>query len=231
VRRRRAELVNTLAVLCGLPPAKFQENIDPEVSPLPQIAPNLPSSLLERRPDVAEAERRMAARNAEIGVATAAFFPVVRLTATGGYLSGDVTDLFMWDSHAWSIGPSVSLPIFAAGRNKANLERSKAAYEESVAIYRQQILQAFREVEDSLAATQFLQEQVTALEEAARAGTRSAEVSYARYTAGAVNFIEVVDSETVRLEATLAAVRGSTEQRLALVRLIKAVGGGWDEQL
>ena len=231
VLRRRAELVNTLAVLCGRPPAEFQETIESEIPALPKIAPNLPSSLLERRPDVAEAERQMAARNAEIGVATAAFFPVVRLTAAGGYLSGEVSDLFLWDSRTWTIGPSVSLPIFAGGRNKANLEQSKAAYEESVARYRQQILQAFREVEDSLAATTFLEKQVQALEAAAEAGERSARISYARYTAGAINFIEVVDSETVRLQAELASIRGSTEQRLALVRLIKAVGGGWDEQL
>lgn len=229
VHRRRAELVNALAVLCGLPPAEFEEPIGSDVSPLPEVAPNLPSDLLERRPDVAQAERSLAARNARIGVATAAFFPVVRLTASGGYLSGDVTDLFLWDSRTWSIGPSVSLPIFAGGRNRAELERAKAAYEESVALYRQQVLQAFREVEDSLAAIVFLKQQVAALDEAARAGRRSAQISYARFTSGAINFIEVVDSETVRLQAELAAVRGATEQRLALVRLIKAVGGGWNE--
>jgi multidrug efflux system outer membrane protein len=231
VLRRRAELVNTLAVLCGLPPAEFEGQAAEGVARLPQIAPDLPSSLLERRPDVAQAEREMAARNARIGVATAAFFPVVRLTASGGYLSGDVSDLFKWDSRVWSIGPTVSLPLFAGGRNLAELERTKFAYEESVALYRQQILEAFREVEDSLAATTLLEKQVAALEEAARAGRRSAQVSYARFTAGAVNFLEVVDSETVRLRAELAAVQGSTEQRLAVVRLIKAVGGGWDEHL
>lgn len=231
VLRRRAEMVNTLAVLCGLPPAEFEEHIAHEPAPLPRIAPNLPSTLLERRPDVAQAERQLAARNAEIGVAEAAFFPVVRLTAAGGYLSGDVTDLFLWDSRTWSVGPSVSLPIFAGGRNRANLERSRAAYEESVAQYRQQILVAFQEVEDSLASTIFLAKQVEALQEAARAGRRSAQVSYARFTAGAVNFLEVVDAETVRLQAELAATQGATEQRLALVRLIKAVGGGWDEDL
>jgi multidrug efflux system outer membrane protein len=219
-----------LAVLCGLPPETFEERIPEATAPLPAIAPNLPSNLLERRPDVAAAERALAARNASIGVAQAAFFPVVRLTAAGGYLSGDVDDLFLWDSRTWSIGPSVSLPLFAGGRNRANLERARMAYEEGVAIYRQQILQAFRDVEDSLAAIRFLDDQVAALQEAARAGRRSAQISYARYTAGAINFIEVVDSETVRLQAELAAIQGATEQRLALVRLIKAVGGGWDEQ-
>jgi multidrug efflux system outer membrane protein len=231
VLRRRAELINTLAVLCGLPPAEFEEQIADGVARLPRIAPDLPSSLLERRPDVAQAEREMAARNARIGVATAAFFPVVRLTGSGGYLSGDVSDLFKWDSRIWSIGPTVSLPLFAGGRNIAELDRTKFAYQESVALYRQQILEAFREVEDSLAATTLLEKQVAALQEAARAGRRSAEVSYARFTAGAVNFLEVVDSETVRLQAELAAVQGSTEQRLAVVRLIKAVGGGWEESL
>jgi multidrug efflux system outer membrane protein len=231
VLRRRAELVNSLAVLCGVPPVAFEERVPEPVGGLPSVAPNLPSSLLERRPDVARAERTLAARNAEIGVATAAFFPVVRLTASGGYLSGEASDLFLWDSRTWSIGPSVSLPIFAGGRNRANLDRSRAAYEEAVAQYRQQILEAFREVEDSLAAIRFLESQVSALQEAARAGRRSAQISYARYTSGAINFIEVVDSETVRLQAELAAAQGATEQRLALVRLIKAVGGGWEEPL
>lgn len=229
VNQRRAELVNRLAILCGVPPAEFVDQVNPEWGPLPHIAPNLPSTLLERRPDVAEAERNLAARNARIGVAKAAFFPVVRLTASGGYLSGEASELFEWDSHTWSLGPSVSLPVFAGGRNKAELERSRAAYEEGVAQYRQTILVAFREVEDSLASITYLQSRLTSLQEAARAARRAAQLSYSRYSAGAVNFLEVVDSETARLEAELAAEQTSTDQRLAVVRLIKALGGGWQE--
>jgi multidrug efflux system outer membrane protein len=225
--RRRAELANALAVLCGIPAPSFDAQVSLEVRPLPTVAPNLPSTLLERRPDVAEAERQLAARNADIGVAKAAFFPVVSLTAAGGYLSGDVSDLFLWDSRTWLINPTISLPIFAGGRNKANLERSRAAYEESVAIYRQRVLVAFQEVEDSLAALRFLASEVTALETAMVAARNAASISFDRYRAGAINFIELVDAEARRLEAELALVRSATEQRLAMVRLLKALGGGW----
>src|SRR5205807_8316033 len=117
----------------------------------PSIPAGLPADLLERRPDIAEAERQLAAANARIGVAKAAFFPVVRLTGSGGYLSGDIDSLFKWESRVWSLGPSLSLPIFAGGRNRAEYKRSQAAYQEAVAKYRQRILVAFGEVENSLA--------------------------------------------------------------------------------
>src|SRR6185312_9414769 len=128
----------------------------------PAIPAGLPADLLERRPDVAEAERQLAAANARIGVAKAAFFPVLRLTGSGGYVSGDIDNLFNWDSRVWSIGPSISLPIFAGGRNRANYKRSKAAFEEAVAKYRQRILVAFGEVEDSLADIRHLSTQAAA---------------------------------------------------------------------
>jgi len=228
VLRRRAELVNALAVLCGEPASSFEVEVPTEVQPMPAVEPNLPSTLLERRPDVAQAERDLAARNAEIGVAKAAFFPVVSLTAAGGYLSGEVSDLFLWDSRTWIVNPSISLPLFAGGRNKANLERSRAAYEESVAVYRQSVLVAFQEVEDNLAALRFLESEVTALETAMVAARNATSISYERYRAGAINFIELVDAEARRLEAELAFVRSATEQRLTMVRLLKALGGGWE---
>jgi multidrug efflux system outer membrane protein len=226
--RARAQLFNALAVLCGAQPSIFKPEISPATTVAPEIAPNLPSSLLERRPDIAQAERQLAARMAEIGVAKAAFFPSIRLTTSGGYLSGEFQDLFEWDSHTWSIGPSVSLPIFAGGRNKANLERSRAAYEESVMIYRQQILVAFSEVEDNLAALQYLGEELSARNEAAESARRAASISYERYRSGAINFLELVDAESARLQNELAAVRTASEQQLATVRLIKALGGGWN---
>ncbi len=226
--RRRAELVNALAVLCGKAPSDFEPAIGAPTPPLPPVAPDLPASLLERRPDVAQAERQLAARNAQIGVAKAAFFPSVRLTAAGGYLSGEASDLFKWDSRTWGLNPSIAFPVFAGGRNKAELERTRAAYEEAVAQYRQQVLVAFREVEDNLAALQFLEQERLALEEAATSARSAASISFQRYRAGAINFIEVVDSETARLQAALAAIRITTEQRLALVRLLKALGGGWE---
>lgn len=226
--RRRAELVNALAVLCGKTPADFEPVLPSPARSLPQVAPDLPAALLERRPDIAQAERELAARNARIGVAKAAFFPSIRLTAAGGYLSGEASDLFEWDSRTWALNPSISWPVFAGGRNKAELERTRAAYEESVALYRQQVLVAFREVEDNLAGLQFLREERIALEEAAVSARSAASISFQRYRAGAINFIEVVDSETARLQAALAAIRIATEERLALVRLLKALGGGWE---
>src|SRR6185312_9152361 len=113
----------------------------------PEIPPGLPAELLERRPDVAEAERHLAAANALIGVAKAAFFPVLTLTGSGGFVIGDIDSLFKWDSRTWSLGPSLSLPLFAGGRNRANYRRSQAAREESIALYRQRVLVAFGEVE------------------------------------------------------------------------------------
>src|SRR5205085_7511829 len=132
----------------------------------PPVPAGLPAELLERRPDVAEAERQLAAANARIGVAKAAFFPVVRLTGSGGFVSGDIDSLFKWESRVWSLGPSLSLPIFAGGRNRAEYKRSQAAYQEAVAKYRQRILVAFGEVENSLAGVYHLSKQAEAQERA-----------------------------------------------------------------
>lgn len=227
-QRRRAEQLNALAILCGQPPAGFEPALAENDPRLPAIAPDLPSSLLERRPDVAQAERELASKLAQIGVARAAAFPSVRLTANGGYLSGELSDLFLWDSRIWSIGPGLSLPLFQGGRNNANLDRAKAVYEESLANYRRKILVAFKEVEDSLAALQFLRGEVDARAQAADAATQAARLALARYRSGAINFLEVLDAENARLLNELARVRVSNEQLVATVRLIKALGGGWE---
>ena len=188
-----------------------------------------PSSLLERRPDVAQAERELASQMAQIGVAKAAFFPSVRLTASGGLLSGDLANLFEWESRTWSLAPTINVPIFEGGRNKANLERARAAYEESVAQYRQRVLVAFKEVEDSLAGLRYLDDEAKARRQAAEAATRATRLSAERYRAGSINFLEVVDSENVRLVNELAHIRAVNDQRIATVRLIKALGGGWND--
>lgn len=227
-RRFRATEFNQLAVLCGRAPAEFEVEVPTNTVPLPRIQPDLPSSLLERRPDIAEAERRLAARMAEIGVAKAAFFPVVRLTGAGGYLSGDVDQLFSWDSRTWSFGPTVELPLFSGGRNKAGLERARAAYDESVAQYRQQVLVAFREVEDNLASLSLLEGEVRARREAADSASGAARKAFDRYQAGTVNFLDVVDAEQARLTSLLAHERALRQQKLAAVRLLKALGGGWE---
>jgi len=187
----------------------------------------LPAELLERRPDIAAAERTLAAANARIGVAQAAFFPAISLTGSAGFASGDIDRLFSTDSRAWSIGPSLYLPIFQGGRNRANLERSRAAYDESVATFRQRVLVAFREVQDALTATQLLAEQSAAQDRALSSARRAASLAQIRYDAGYVAYLEVIDAQrtalaTERASAQLAALRFNTS-----VALIKALGGGW----
>lgn len=229
VRRERAVEFNRLAALCGRAPADFELELPEDDMRPPRVAADLPSALLERRPDVAEAERVLAARLAEIGIARAAFFPSLRLTGSGGMLSGELKDLFEWDSRTWSLGPGVEIPLFAGGRNRAGLERARAAYEEAVAEYRGRVLTAFREVEDGLAALGYLEGEAGARGVAAEAARLAASQSFDRYRAGTVSFLDVVDAEQARLGSLLARERTLRQQKLATVRLLKALGGGWSE--
>jgi multidrug efflux system outer membrane protein len=183
--------------------------------------------LLERRPDVSEAERQLAAANARIGMAKAAFFPVLSLTGSGGYVSGDIESLFNWNSRVWSIGPSLSLPIFAGGRNLANYRRSESAYEEMIAHYRQSILVAFGDVEKSLAGIHFIADQAAAQDRAVANSHRAAELAGERYRAGIVSYLEVVDADRVALQSERASAQLAGQRLIASVQLIKALGGGW----
>jgi hydrophobe/amphiphile efflux-1 (HAE1) family protein/NodT family efflux transporter outer membrane factor (OMF) lipoprotein len=233
--QERDRLENALAILLGENPAGFKlaalENADRYWNPTPpEIPAGLPADLLERRPDVAQAERQMASAKAKIGVAKAAFFPVVTLTGSGGYLSGDVETLFNWSSRTWSLGPSVSLPLFAGGRNKANYQLSKATYQETVARYRQQVLVAFGDVEDSLSAIGHLAHQSEAQNRAVAAASRAADLASDRYRSGIVAYIEVVDANRDRLTAERANAQLTGQRLIAAVQLIKAIGGGWTEQ-
>ena len=232
LQKRRAELENAIAILVGENPSRFQlaALTGPGWNPQPPGVPaGLPADLLERRPDVAQAERELASANARIGVAKAAFFPVVRLTGSGGFVSGDIESLFNWESRVWSFGPSISLPIFAGGRNLANMNRARSAYEEAVARYRQQVLVAFGDVENSLSGLHFLAHQAEAQDRAVASARRAANLATQRYAAGIVSYVEVV----VANRGALVAERGQaqlTGQRLAAsVQLIKALGGGWDQ--
>jgi multidrug efflux system outer membrane protein len=194
----------------------------------PSIPAGLPADLLERRPDVAAAERQLASANAKIGVAKGAFFPVVTLTASGGYLSGDVESLFNWNSRVWSIGPSVSLPIFAGGRNRANLQRARSAYDESVALYRQQVLVAFGDVENSLSGIRQLTVQAEAQARAVTAARRATDLATQRYRSGIVAYLEVVDASRDALAAERANAQLAGQRLITTVQLIKALGGGWN---
>jgi multidrug efflux system outer membrane protein len=187
----------------------------------------LPSDLLERRPDIAAAERSLAAANARIGVAKAAFFPAISLTGGAGYASGDVDRLFNTDSRIWSIGPRLYLPIFQGGRNRANLDRSHAAYDEAVAAFRQQVLVAFREVQDALTATRWITQESEAQSRALAAARRAAARAHTRYDAGYVSYLEVIDAERTVLLLERATAQLGARQLNARVALIKALGGGW----
>ena len=191
----------------------------------------MPADLLERRPDVAEAERQLASANARIGVAKAAFFPVLTLTGSGGYVSGDFDSLFKWDSRAWSIGPSLSLPIFAGGRNRANYRRSQAVFEEAVAQYRQHVLVAFGEVENSLAGIRHLADRAAAQQRAVANARRAAELATERYRSGIVSYIEVVDASRDALQTERANAQLAGQRLIASVQLIKALGGAWTDLL
>ena len=230
--QRRSELENALAILVGSNPSTFRlpvgtgTNWNPDP---PAVPAGLPVDLLERRPDVAEAERRVAAANARIGVAKAAFFPVLSLTASGGYLSGEVQSLFNWDSRVWSIGPSLSLPIFAGGRNRANYRRARAAFEESAARYRQQALVAFGDVENSLAAIRHLARRSDAQQRAMANARRAAGLAADRYRSGIVSYLEVVDANREALQAERNNAQLAGQRLNAAVQLVKALGGGWQE--
>jgi multidrug efflux system outer membrane protein len=224
---RRATLQNALAVLVGEPAGAFTlAAVQSSNTPL-FIPPGLPSELLERRPDIASAERSLAAANARIGVAKAAFFPAISLTGSAGFASGDVDRLFNADSRLWSIGPSLYLPIFQGGRNRANLERSRAAYDESVAIFRQRVLVAFREVQDALAATRWLAEQAVAQDRALVSARRAAVLAQTRYDSGYVAYLEVIDAQRTTLATERASAQLAAQQLNTSVALIKALGGGW----
>ena len=230
---QRDELENAIAILVGENPSGFKIAAvdDPNWNPQPpQIPAGLPSELLERRPDVAQAERQLASSNAKIGVAKASFFPVLTLTGSAGYLSGDLSSLFNWDSRSWSFGPSLSLPIFTGGRNKANYKFAQAAFQESAALYRQQVLVAFGEVENSLSGIYHFAVQAEATQRAVISARRATELATDRYRSGIVAYIEVVDTSRDTLTAERANALLAGQRLNATVQLIKTLGGGWSNQ-
>ncbi|TDV16588.1 efflux transporter outer membrane subunit [Paraburkholderia caballeronis] len=233
VARLRASSEHGLAVLLGKAPAEFSMAAAPLTPVRLRIPPGLPSSLLERRPDIAAAERAMAAANARIGVAKAAFFPSLSLTGTGGFESATIGDLFKWSSRAFLLGPlagtALTVPLFDGGRRKGNLANARAVYEEDVANYRQQVLVAFREVEDNLADLRILDDQTNTQNDAVQASQRAADLSRVQYTEGAVNYLDVIDAERTVLQARRTAVQLQGVQAAATVNLIRALGGGWGD--
>jgi multidrug efflux system outer membrane protein len=192
----------------------------------------LPSALLERRPDIAAAERAMAAANARVGLAKAAFFPQLDITGSFGFESATLADLFLWSSRTFLLGPfagtALTLPLFQGGRLHAGLDQARAKYDEDVAQYRQQVLIAFREVEDNLADLRLLDDQIRQQDDAVNASRRASHLSTTQYREGAVSYLDVIDSERSVLTAQLQASHLTGTQAMATVGLIRALGGGWD---
>ena len=225
---QRAQLEHAIAILIGKAPSEFSIALAPLALRMPRIPPGLPSELLERRPDVAAAERRAAAANAQIGVAKAAYFPSLTLSASGGYRSAEAAGLFTAPSRFWSIGPAIVQSIFDAGLRRAQTEQAIAAYDASVAQYRQAVLAGFQEVEDNLAALRILEEEAQVQEDAVRAARESVVLTVNQYKAGTASYLNVVTVQTTQLtnERTAAGILG--RRLVAAVTLVKALGGGWD---
>lgn len=231
IERRRATQEHALAVLTGVPPAAFSLAARPFDAAPVAIPAGLPSDLLERRPDIAQAERLMAAANARIGVAKAAFFPRITLTGLFGFESSDLSNLFRWSSRTWMLGPligsTIAQTVFDGGRNSANLSAARAQHEESVASYRQTVLVAFREVEDSLADVRWLSQQSTALDSALAGARRAQRISRSRYDAGAVDYLTVIDADRTVLQSQREATQVAGLRAAATVSLVRRLGGGW----
>lgn len=234
VERQRAAAEHGLALLLGQPPADFSLPRQALVRVPVAIPAGLPSSLLERRPDIAAAERALAAANARIGAAKAALFPQLSLTGTFGLESSELGDLLRWSSRSFLLGPLVgtalSLPIFDGGRRQSGVDRARARYEEDVALYRQSVLKAFGEVEDGLSALRLLGEQTTVQDAAVASAARAAELSKAQYEAGSVSYLEVIDADRSVLQRKRAVVALDGLRAHAAVQLIRAIGGGWGDQ-
>lgn len=229
LERQRAQLEHALAVLLGRPAAAFSAEANPLLasSTLPGIPAGLPSALLERRPDIAAAQRAMIASNARIGLARSAMFPALRLTGAGGGQSEDLSDVFKWSSRTWIVGALLSMPLIDGGRNRANIARSEAALEESVADYRHSVLSAFAEVEDNLAGLRTLAGQTQAIDEAVASARRSAELANKLYAAGRSSYLDVLDAQRnlATVERNAVQLRGT--RATTTVALIRSLGGGW----
>ncbi|MEI8198250.1 MAG: efflux transporter outer membrane subunit, partial [Phycisphaerae bacterium] len=242
LRRQRADLEHALAILLGQPPAEFTLKPRPPDAKEGQmetvtggggglvVPPGLPADLLRRRPDVAEAEQNLVAANAQIGIAKANYYPVVQLTGVAGFESIDMQHVVDWQSRIWSLGPSVSVPIFEGGKLDANLQQAKARYEELTAIYRGSVLKAFGEVEDSLTDLHLRSDAAVAQARAVKAAREYLRLARLQYQQGLVNNLVVIDADRTLLTNELAALQIQSQRLVSTVLLFKALGGGWDAQ-
>jgi NodT family efflux transporter outer membrane factor (OMF) lipoprotein len=224
----RAQYEHAIALLVGLPASGFSVPAKPLDAAPPAIPLGMPSQLLERRPDIAGAERTMAAANAQIGVVTAAYYPTLTLSAEGGFESSAFKHLFDWPSRFWSLGPGVSETVFDAGLRRATVRQYIAVYNADVASYRQTVLTAFQQVEDNLAAVRILSQQQQQLQLAVQSAQKSLDLEMGRYNTGIDPYIDVVTAQTTLLSDQQSLASLKTTQMTASVQLIEALGGGWD---
>jgi len=224
----RAQYEHAVAILMGKPPAEFSLPPLPLTAPPPHVPISVPSELLERRPDIAAAERRVASANAQIGVAKSAYYPTISLAASGGFESSAITTLLNGPSGLWSMGLSAVGTVFDVGRRRALTDQALAAYDVQVATYRQSVLSGFQQVEDNLAAVRILENEAKVQDEAVAAAQRSLDLSNTRYKGGVTSYLEVITAQNAALADEVTAVNILGRRMASTVLLIQALGGGWD---
>jgi NodT family efflux transporter outer membrane factor (OMF) lipoprotein len=224
----RAQYEHAVAVLIGKPPADFTLLPLPLTTPPPPIPVGVPSTLLERRPDIAAAERRVASANAQVGLAKTAYYPLVNILASGGFESGSITTLLQGPSGLWAVGSSAVVTLFDVGRRRAVNDQAKASYDTSVASYRETVLTAFQQVEDNLAALRILEQEAGVQATAVDAAQRSLNLSNTRYEGGVTSYLEVITAQNAALADEVTAVNILGRREANAVLLIEALGGGWD---
>lgn len=228
LRQQRAQFEHAIAALVGIPASSFSMPVKPLALPPPVIPIGVPSDVLERRPDVAQAERQMASQNAQIGVAKSAFYPGINLSGGAGFESSDITKIITASTGFWALGANVAETVLSAGRRRAQMDFAQSAYGASVANYRQTVLTAFQEVEDSLSGLSVLAQAAQSQQQAVDASQRALQIANDRYTGGLVTYLDVITAEQTFLDSQRLATQILGQRLVTSVGLVKALGGGFD---